>query len=72
MTDRFASLLRHKGFGSILFDSRLTIVRMDPQADALLGLPTAAKPGGSLPEAGAASAPDGEAQGSARGTTRVH
>jgi DNA-binding NtrC family response regulator len=48
MTDRFAMLLRHKGFGSILFDSRFTIVRMDPQAETLLGLPTAAKPRGSL------------------------
>lgn len=48
MTDRFAMLLHHKGFGSILFDSRFTIVRMDPQAETLLGLPAAAKPRGSL------------------------
>lgn len=48
MTGRFASLLRHKGFGSIRFDSRLDIVRMSPRAEALLGLSAASKPSGSL------------------------
>jgi transcriptional regulator with PAS, ATPase and Fis domain len=38
MTDRFARLLDHKGFGAVLFDARLTIVQMNPAAEAILGL----------------------------------
>ena len=48
MTDRFASLLGHKGFGAILFDIRFTIVRMSPQAETLLGLSGTSRPRGSL------------------------
>jgi DNA-binding NtrC family response regulator len=48
MTDRFANLLRHKGFGSILFDASFNIVQMSPQAETLLGLSGTSKPRGSL------------------------
>ena len=48
MTGRFASLLRHKGFGSIRFDTRFDIVRLSPRAEALLGFSAASKPPGSL------------------------
>lgn len=48
MTDRLARLLCHKGLGSILFDIRFNIVRMSPQAEALLGLSDPSRPPGSL------------------------
>ena len=48
MTDRFARLLDLKGFGTILFDSRFTVLSMNPAAETLLGLSGAPRPPGSL------------------------
>jgi len=48
MTDRFARLLEHKGFGAVLFDSRFNIVRMSPAAEAILGISGTSKPRGSF------------------------
>ena len=48
MTERFARLLDHKGFGAVLFDSRFNIVQMSPAAEAMLGLSGTSKPRGSF------------------------
>jgi transcriptional regulator with PAS, ATPase and Fis domain len=48
MTDRFARLLDLKGFGAILFDERFTVMRMNPAAEAMLGLSGAFRSHGSI------------------------
>jgi transcriptional regulator with PAS, ATPase and Fis domain len=39
MIDRLARLLDLKGFGAILFDGRFNVLRVNPAAETLLGLP---------------------------------
>jgi transcriptional regulator with PAS, ATPase and Fis domain len=48
MTDRFARLLDLKGLGTILFDRRFAVLKVNPAAEAQLGLPAAPRPQGSL------------------------